>query len=220
MKLRALVRHLKKQEPDKAAPKAEASVSSAEPVGRSALVSATLAGATADNVFADLIRAADSARDGQRWEEARSLYDQALKRWPLHPGYTVQIGHMFKELGNFTDASFAYRRALALGHVDEDTQEHFVFASRRADVFNEEIFRSVLAYWARRDVPAPLDAPPIFEDVYVLEMLLVGRHDSKLNRKLNCECASLDQVGARIVARDDFIAANLELLLLMREAKF
>ncbi len=155
---------------------------------RRTMVEAALEAAAKDAIFGQLVLSADAARDSSKWGEARELYQNALHRWPLHPGYTVQLGHMHKELGEFRAASFFYRRALALGQTDSDTVRHFVFAAERAKTLDSRVLNKILAFWLKNGESAPLEAPPITEDANLLVLLFLGRSEPDLVERILLEC--------------------------------
>ena len=63
---------------------------------------------------AELIAAADRARDRGIWDAAASAYRAALDRDPGLAGIWIQLGHALKETGDCRGAEAAYRQALAL----------------------------------------------------------------------------------------------------------
>jgi glycosyltransferase involved in cell wall biosynthesis len=59
-----------------------------------------------------LRRAADRARDGQRWSEAATNYAEYLKLSPDDATIRVQLGNCLKEIGRFAEAMAAYDLAI------------------------------------------------------------------------------------------------------------
>ncbi|MEZ2218765.1 tetratricopeptide repeat protein [Rhizobium sp. RCC_161_2] len=63
---------------------------------------------------------ADAARDRRDWANAAFYYDEALQRNPTRIDLFVQLGHAYKELGDFDAALEAYRRFLDKEPHDAD----------------------------------------------------------------------------------------------------
>ncbi|MBP1843469.1 tetratricopeptide (TPR) repeat protein [Rhizobium petrolearium] len=70
--------------------------------------------------LADALAAADAARDRQDWANAALYYRQAVKHDPLRIELLVQLGHAWKELGDFDAALEAYRQFLDKQPHDAD----------------------------------------------------------------------------------------------------
>ncbi len=68
------------------------------------------------NVFAE----ADAARDRRDWANAVSYYHEALRQDPTRIDLFVQLGHAYKELGDFDGALEAYRQFLDKEPHDAD----------------------------------------------------------------------------------------------------
>lgn len=68
------------------------------------------------------LRQADRARDQRKWEQASDYYVRYLRRRPQHAAIWVQLGHMYKESGQFSSAADAYDRAASLMPDDADVQ--------------------------------------------------------------------------------------------------
>src|SRR5579864_8347557 len=64
-----------------------------------------------DFEFQRIIEEADQARDAAEWEEAAELYSAALRAYPDHCGYVVQLAHCLKEQDQFAEAECHYRSA-------------------------------------------------------------------------------------------------------------
>jgi tetratricopeptide (TPR) repeat protein len=63
---------------------------------------------------------ADAARDRRDWANAAFYYDEALQRNPTRVDLFVQLGHAYKELGDFDAALEAYRQFLDKEPHDAD----------------------------------------------------------------------------------------------------
>ncbi|MDB5688126.1 MAG: glycosyl transferase family 9 [Sphingomonas bacterium] len=68
----------------------------------------------------DMIRRANTARDGGRFAEAALLYAESLRLRPGNSAIHVQSGHMFKEAGDRERAEEHYEAALALTPDDPE----------------------------------------------------------------------------------------------------
>ncbi len=67
-----------------------------------------------------LISRADAARDRRDWYEAARLYELVLQANPSSHGYRVQLGHAYKELGDFDSAGLNYQAVLRHTPLDDD----------------------------------------------------------------------------------------------------
>ena len=140
------------------------------PSRRSASVVALRASAL-DFGFQRIIEEADQARDAEEWKEATELYNTALRAYPDHHGYVVQLAHCLKEQGQFAEAECHYRSALALGAPRLDVDAHLFFvAEKQGFPVNFEGNWN----WTLADGD-PLDAPPTKADVELVAFLLLGR---------------------------------------------
>jgi glycosyltransferase involved in cell wall biosynthesis len=66
------------------------------------------------------IRQADDARGRRDWQEAARLYGEVLKANPSLLDIQVQLGHAYKELGDFDNAGSQYQAVLRLTPFDDD----------------------------------------------------------------------------------------------------
>jgi tetratricopeptide (TPR) repeat protein len=64
--------------------------------------------------------AANRARDARDWRSAADLYEQVLRRSRYLDGIRVQLGHMYKEMGEFELAARQYYDVLARRPRDDD----------------------------------------------------------------------------------------------------
>ena len=64
--------------------------------------------------------AADQARDSRDWRLAADLYEKVLRRSRHLDGIRVQLGHMYKEMGEFDLAARQYHDVLARTPQDDD----------------------------------------------------------------------------------------------------
>jgi len=67
-----------------------------------------------------LVRKADAARDRKDWQEAARLYQAVSQASPSSHAIRVQLGHAYKELGDFASADLNYQEALRLSPRDDD----------------------------------------------------------------------------------------------------
>jgi tetratricopeptide (TPR) repeat protein len=131
---------------------------------RAAQIALTYQRCAVDTEFAALIAQGDAARDRRDWQAAVEHFGRALAKYPLHAGYSVQLGHMLKEQGRFPDAEIHYRSAIALGDRSADTREHLAFVCARQDIHAP-------ALPCRIDEP-PMAASPCAADLRTLVWLL------------------------------------------------
>jgi tetratricopeptide (TPR) repeat protein len=85
-----------------------------------------------DSRFKSLIKLGDEARDGGDFDLGVSAYRRALKLYPDHQAYHVQLGHCLKEARRFEEAEVGYRDAIALGAPLDDVMEHLSFVMERS----------------------------------------------------------------------------------------
>ncbi len=70
---------------------------------------------------AELISAADEARDRKEWHEASIAYRKAVERDPTLKHIWVQLGHCEKESGRLAAAEAAYRKSVDIDPLVADT---------------------------------------------------------------------------------------------------
>ena len=103
-----------------------------------------------------LVKRADAARDGGRFRDAASLYDEAIRLGAATGPIHVQAGHMFKEAGALAKAEAHYRAAVALMPHDADLalqMGHFYKTSGQLPEA-ERAYRRAVALKPGWDVPA------------------------------------------------------------------
>jgi tetratricopeptide (TPR) repeat protein len=168
-----------------------------------------LRAAARDFEFQRIIEEADQARDAAEWEEAAELYSAALRFYPDHYGYVVQLAHCLKEQDQFTEAECHYRSALALGAPRSDVDAHLFFvAEKQGFPVNFD------GRWEDAPVDGdPLDEPPTKADVELVVFLLLGREPALAEIvQLMRSHRSLRSLIAAIVEEGSFASANPRLL--------
>jgi tetratricopeptide (TPR) repeat protein len=169
----------------------------------------TLRAASQDFAFQRLIERADQTRDAAEWREAVQLYGEALRAYPEHYGYAVQLAHCLKEQEQFAEAECHYRSALALGAPRADVYEHLVFVAM-AQGFPANFGGSWDEALADGD---PLDAPPTKADGELAVSLLLGREPALAEiLELLRRHGSLRSLIMAIVEESSFVSANARLL--------
>src|SRR5258708_6287680 len=131
-----------------------------------------LRAAAQDFGFQRIIEDADQARDAAQWKGATELYNTALRAYPDHHGYVVQLAHCLKEQGEFAEAECHYRSALALGAPRSDVDAHLFFVAEKQGF---PVTFCGPCDWTLADGD-PLDAPPTKTDVELIAFLLLGRN--------------------------------------------
>lgn len=62
----------------------------------------------------------DCARDRRNWPAAARSYERFLRRRPDNAPIWLQLGHMYKEAGQYASAAKAYQKALDLAPQDAE----------------------------------------------------------------------------------------------------
>ena len=95
---------------------------------------------------------ADAARDRRDWANAAFYYQEALEKDPTRVDLFVQLGHAYKELGDFEAALGAYRQFLSKKPHDADIHLQLGHLHNRMD--DPE---SALEWYGRASALAPND---------------------------------------------------------------
>lgn len=163
-----------------------------------------------DDIFRQLVDAADQARDERNWGLAEFNYWQALERHPYQAGYRVQYAHMLKEQGKWMDAELHYRSAIALGEPVEDVRIHLSFVADHNGA-THRVLQPAL------DVPAMLAAPS-WPDIRLLTIVCLHREDLDIARSLEImrTCKNNSDVMMTLIQSEDFCPCNMEFLDLLR----
>jgi len=104
-------------------------------------------GRTAKQVLRHIVRRADVARNAARFNDAATLYGEAIELAPHRADLHIQRGHMLKESGNLAAAEHHYDEALRLAPRDHDLalqRGHFYKLSGRL-LEAEQSYRAALA---------------------------------------------------------------------------
>jgi len=162
------------------------------------------------------VRKADADRDAHRWHEAEIGYEAALALEPHWGGYWVQHGHMLKEQGRNAEAETSYRTACAIGGAPEDVLDHLRFVLQQQGV-DEGSFPIRF----RKDAATGADQLPTRPTITALARLVwhVGALEAEELLGLMRNCATLDQVLARMIADPRFERANWNWLELVQEGE-
>ncbi len=96
------------------------------------------------------IAEANAARDRRDWAAAALHYSKAVEEHPLQVALLVQLGHSYKELGDFDAALEAYRQFL--GHEPNDFDIHLQLGHLFNRMNESEV---ALEWYARAEYLAP-----------------------------------------------------------------
>lgn len=182
---------------------------------RQQLIESSQHAAVSDDRFMTHVRVADKMRDEGNWIAAESGYAAALSLYPYERSYWVQLAHMAKEQGKFTQAEISYRTACALGARPQDVVEHlqFVMIRQNADErqFPIRFYRPGQA----------AQQPPAQPDVALLARLAwhVGGMDDQDMIGLLRANATCDALLATMIRDSRFERANRDWIELVREGE-
>ncbi|MEN3950804.1 tetratricopeptide repeat protein [Iodidimonas sp. SYSU 1G8] len=179
---------------------------------RAAQIALTYQRCAVDADFAALIAQGDAARDRGDWQTAAERFGRALERYPLHAGYSVQLGHMLKEQGRFPDAEIQYRSAIALGDKSADTREHLAFVCARQD-------HHAPALPCRIDEP-PMAASPCAADLRTLVWLFWHAAHVPAEETVGFmrSAATCEALAIALIGDERFVRRNARLLEIIHKA--
>lgn len=180
--------------------------------GRRAQIAREKRLAAVDSVFRDLIQQADRARDHGEYEAAARDYRRALRLYPLHGGYWMQLGHARKEIGRYGAAELAMRNAVALG--EREGEQHLAFVTRGGGaVYDPAWIAAIEDYWngINLDVMA---TPPTDQDARDAIELLCDRGEVTDDEVLALlrRCTSRRDVLLALFGTTEFRNYHAELL--------
>jgi tetratricopeptide (TPR) repeat protein len=127
-------------------------------------------------IQANALAEADAARDRRDWENAAFYYHEALQQDPTRIGLLVQLGHAYKELGDFDAALEAYGQFLDKEPHDADIHLQLGHLHNR---MNDP--RAALEWYNRARALAPND-PEIARHVDAASLRL-SRYGIELRRQ-------------------------------------
>ncbi len=142
-------------------------------LGRRAQIAREKRLAAADPAFRELIQSADAARDRGEHGAAAQAYRSALRLYPLHGGYWMQLGHALKETDAWSSAEIAMRDAVALG--EREVEQHLAYVTQRAgEIYDPAWIAAVESYWNGINL-AVMATPPTSQDARDAIELLCDR---------------------------------------------
>ena len=126
-------------------------------------VEITLKAASLHDGFRRLVAHADAMRNAKQLHDAEDAYASALKLFPFHGNYRVQLAHMLKDQGKYTESFVQYCFALGSGAPKYDVEEHLRFVTEKLQVnFGEVNVRNLVNSWDRAKLSCDnWDAPPL-----------------------------------------------------------
>jgi tetratricopeptide (TPR) repeat protein len=127
-------------------------------------------------VSVNALAEADAARDRHDWSNAALHYLQALKQDPLRVDLLVQLGHAYKELGDFDAALDAYQQFLEKQPHDTDIHLQLGHLYNR---MNDP--KSAFEWYARAQALAPGD--PDVAHHFTVTGLRLSRLDVEQKRR-------------------------------------
>lgn len=191
-------------------------------VARPVAVKLTLKAAWQHERFREFVEQADHLRDHGRYNEAEDSYRKALRLFPLHWGYRIQLAHVLKSQGKPIEAFVHYFLALGGGAPEHDVTEHLTFVARLAEIrLGQEIIDRVVAAGIRAERTLDnWDAPPIESDFVDFAKLFWGNTGlvtPTLMQGYLLKCTNRKQLFVAFLRSNETLRHNPRLFILMRE---
>lgn len=172
--------------------------------------------------FRQLTQAGDNHRDRGEFSQAQTAYEQALRIFPLHGGYHVQLAHTLKEQGRDIEAFINYCFSLSLGVSRHDAEEHLLFAARRGGIgVSVQDVENLVSMWVVATKTGDnWDAPPIRADFMAFAELLWGNTGlvtPSLMRSYVLKCVNRKQLLLALIESAETIRHNRSFFIMLKE---
>lgn len=189
-------------------------------ISRAEAVKLTIRASSLHENFRQLISQADAMRDSKQLSEAEGAYVAALRLFPLHGNYRVQLAHMLKDQGKYTAAFVEYCFALGSGAADYDVEEHLRFVANKLQNHPTQT-ESIMDAWKRMQITGDdWDAPPIEQDFKWFARLLWGDEGILTYAFMHnylLKCSTRKSLFLALIAAPETIRSNRRFFIMMKE---